>query len=102
MTLPFIVRLRPGDRSSCNWLWILAFLLLTSMAHAAANRPPIITGLPPCSVDENQEYGFTPLASPDGDELTFLVVNKPFWADFDPATEDQFQAWHDYLEKLVW
>jgi hypothetical protein len=49
----------------------------------AANSPPVISGTPPESVMVGQTYGFTPTASdPDGQTLTFSIVNKPAWARF--------------------
>jgi uncharacterized GH25 family protein len=52
------------------------------------NDPPIISGTPATSVDEDIPYLFTPTASdPDaGDVLTFSIVNKPAWLSFNPAT----------------
>lgn len=52
-----------------------------------ANRAPVISGNPATSVQQGQTYSFVPTASdPDGDTLTFSIVNKPVWASFDPAT----------------
>jgi hypothetical protein len=53
----------------------------------AANRPPTLSGTPPTAVTAGTAYSFTPTASdPDGDPLTFSVVNGPAWASLDPAT----------------
>lgn len=53
----------------------------------AANRPPVISGLPATSTVEGQAYSFIPTASdPDGDTLTFAVTNRPSWAAFSTAT----------------
>lgn len=59
----------------------------TSVAPAPANRAPFISGDPAVSVTANAAYEFTPVASdPDGDALTFNIINQPNWADFDTAT----------------
>ncbi len=54
------------------------------------NDPPVISGAPPASVNQDQPYSFVPTASdPDliwGDGLTFNIQNKPAWADFDAST----------------
>ena len=48
-----------------------------------ANRAPSISGAPAGKVIERELYGFLPTASdPDGDTLTFGIVNKPAWATF--------------------
>ena len=53
----------------------------------AANRPPTISGVPPTAVTAGTAYSFTPTASdPDGDSLTFSIVNTPAWATFDTTT----------------
>ena len=49
------------------------------------NRPPEISGFPPASVGVSESYLFTPTASdPDGDVLTFSIVNRPSWLMFNP------------------
>ena len=51
------------------------------------NNPPTISGTPALSVIRDQSYEFTPSASdPDGDPLTFSIVNQPEWASFDEDT----------------
>jgi hypothetical protein len=51
------------------------------------NMPPTITGIPPTTVIEGQDYEFVPAAADaDGDALTFSIARKPSWASFDPAT----------------
>lgn len=58
-----------------------------SITVVATNRPPVIDGTPPDSVQAGQAYGFVPLASdPDGQSLTFSISNMPEWATFDAAT----------------
>ncbi len=51
------------------------------------NQPPSISGTVPATVMVNQNYSFTPSASdPEGDKLTFSIVNQPVWAQFDTNT----------------
>ena len=51
------------------------------------NSAPTISGAPATSVTAEQAYNFTPSASdPDGQALTFSVVNKPSWATFNAST----------------
>jgi len=53
----------------------------------STNSPPTISGIPDSVVAQDQIYEFTPTASdPDGDSLTFSIVNSPSWATFDPIT----------------
>jgi hypothetical protein len=53
----------------------------------AANRAPTISGVPPAAVVVGTAYSFTPTANdPDGDTLTFSIVNGPVWASLDSAT----------------
>ncbi len=57
-----------------------------SIAVATGNRAPVISGTPATSIVEGQAYSFTPTASdPDGDTLTFSIVNRPSWAAFNTA-----------------
>jgi len=52
-----------------------------------ANNPPTISGTPATKVTAGQAYSFTPTASdPDGQTLTFSIVNKPSWANFNTST----------------
>jgi hypothetical protein len=49
--------------------------------------PPTISGTPAASVSAGQPYLFVPAASdPNGDTLSFLIVNRPSWASFNTAT----------------
>jgi len=58
-----------------------------SITVTATNTPPSISGTPPDVVTAGQAYGFSPSASdPEGQKLTFSVVNRPAWATFDTAT----------------
>jgi hypothetical protein len=51
------------------------------------NRAPVISGSPARAVTVGNAYRFVPSATdPDGDALSFRVVNKPSWATFNPAT----------------
>ena len=52
-----------------------------------SNRPPVISGSPGSSVMATTNYSFAPVASdPDGDTLTFSIVNKPSWATFNSTS----------------
>ena len=60
---------------------------LTDSDDTGTNSPPRLSGSPPNSVDIGDMYRFTPTASdPDGDPITFSIVNRPGWADFDSQT----------------
>jgi hypothetical protein len=51
------------------------------------NTAPTISGTPASSVNEGQDYTFTPNASDaDDDTLTFSVSGLPVWASFDEST----------------
>ncbi|MDJ0909454.1 MAG: putative Ig domain-containing protein [Woeseiaceae bacterium] len=79
------VRISVSDgRASAS---LSAFDLTVSQQPGPSNSPPTISGNPPSAVTVNEAYSFTPTASdPDGDTLTFSIVNQPAWADFDPTT----------------
>jgi len=52
-----------------------------------SNRAPTISGTPPTSVLEGQNFSFAPSAGDaDGDLLSFTISNRPVWATFDTAT----------------
>lgn len=52
-----------------------------------SNRAPTITGAPAKTVQAEQSYSFAPAGSdPDGDTLTYSIVNKPSWASFSTST----------------
>jgi hypothetical protein len=54
---------------------------------ASQNTPPTISGLPSTTIIEGEYYEFVPMAADaDGDALSFSIMRKPVWADFDPAT----------------
>jgi hypothetical protein len=51
------------------------------------NLAPLIEGSPVTTLAAGSNYSFTPKASdPNGDALTFAIVNKPGWASFDTST----------------
>jgi gliding motility-associated-like protein len=54
----------------------------------AVNNAPVISGTPATSVSQDQAYSFIPTASDVdvNDVLTFSIVNKPTWANFNTAT----------------
>ena len=65
----------------------LAQLSPFSIAVAAANNAPTISGTPAGSVLQGTSYLFQPTANDaDGDVLTFTILNKPAWATFSVAT----------------
>jgi hypothetical protein len=58
-----------------------------SITVVATNSLPIISGAPATSATVGEPYSFIPNASdPDGQRLTFSIVNRPSWAQFDTAT----------------
>src|SRR5690606_14079786 len=60
-----------------------------TVAMVPVNDAPAISGTPATVVDQGVAYNFVPTVS-DVDngleDLTFAIVNKPDWADFDAAT----------------
>ena len=51
------------------------------------NQAPTIGGTPSANATVGSAYSFTPSASdPDGDSLSFSIVNAPSWVIFDNAT----------------
>ena len=58
-----------------------------SITVVATNSPPSISGAPATSATVGQAYSFIPNASdPDGQNLTFSILNQPLWAQFDSST----------------
>jgi hypothetical protein len=58
-----------------------------STGATVVNAAPTRTGTPGTSAQVGTAYAFTPAASdPDGNPLTFSIVNRPSWAAFDTAT----------------
>jgi len=61
-----------------------SLLLLSTVATAATNRPPTISGTPATSVQVQRTYRFfASAADPEGAKITFSIANKPSWAWFD-------------------
>ena len=59
----------------------------TTCSKPAANQAPTISGTPSPDVLVGSPYVFTPTASdPEGQTLTFSIVNKPPWASFSSTT----------------
>lgn len=86
--------------------WLACSMLLSYQAlfnPALANTPPVISGTPETEVFKQSAYSFTPTASDaNGDNLTFSIVNKPSWANFDTATG---RLWSDatvYEDTAAW
>lgn len=53
----------------------------------AENRAPVINGTAPTAATAGVLYDFKPVAQdPDGDALTFSIVNKPVWASFNTTS----------------
>ena len=51
------------------------------------NQPPTISGTPAAQVMVGSEYDFAPTANdPDGDALSFAIIGKPDWANFNAST----------------
>jgi hypothetical protein len=58
-----------------------------SGTNSPGNNSPIIGGNPPPATLFNEMYDFEPDATdPDGDSLSFTIVNKPHWASFESWT----------------
>jgi hypothetical protein len=54
-----------------------------TVASAAPNQAPTISGSPATSVQATQSYSFVPSArDPEGRTLMFSIANKPAWASF--------------------
>jgi hypothetical protein len=59
----------------------------TVTVETVANQPPVIGGTPSTGATVGQAYAFQPTASdPEGQPLTFSIVNRPAWASFSSAT----------------
>ena len=61
---------------------------ITRIHVEGGNSRPLISGTPGTTVHKGAAYTFTPTVSdPDGDHLTFAIVNlPPGWASFDSTT----------------
>jgi hypothetical protein len=71
-----------------RWTALIVGVIGASASIAAyANTAPQISGAPSTSIPADEFYSFRPTAS-DAEQqpLTFDIVNKPAWANFDPAT----------------
>jgi hypothetical protein len=59
----------------------------TETPATTTNRAPEISGIPASSIEVDQAYSFTPVASDeDNDFLEFEITNKPEWAQFSVET----------------
>ena len=57
--------------------------------QSATDGAPTISGTPPTTVASGGNYAFTPVAGdPDGNPLTFSIMNAPSWASFNTSTGD--------------
>ncbi len=61
---------------------------ITFTLTVSGNSAPTISGTPGSSVNQDEAYSFTPVASDAdaGDTLVFSIENKPTWANFNTAT----------------
>lgn len=58
-----------------------------SVPPPSSNSAPTISGTPAAAITSGLAYSFTPTASdPDGNTLTFSIVNRPPWAAFSSST----------------
>jgi len=74
-------------RSAVMIVSLVAGMLLGPVEASAANRAPVISGKPATSVIAGNKYSFKPTASdPNGDALTFSIINRPAWASFSAST----------------
>jgi hypothetical protein len=73
--------------SACGGGEISDVSLLGDDVSLPGNASPVISGSPPAQVTPGDAYAFQPSASdPDGDNLSFSIVNKPAWASFSATT----------------
>jgi hypothetical protein len=58
-----------------------------SIAVQSGNRAPTISGAPATSATVGTAYAFQPTGSdPDGNTLSYSIVNRPAWASFSTST----------------
>jgi hypothetical protein len=58
-----------------------------SIVVRSGNRAPRISGTPPNAATVGTAFSFRPTArDPDGNRLTWRIVNRPGWATFDTST----------------
>lgn len=75
------------------------------------NNPPVISGTPDSTAMPGQRYDFTPEVSDiDGDDLRFVIRNKPSWAEFStltgrlhgiPRTRDENEIFSDIAITVI-
>lgn len=59
----------------------------TSPGQRGLDLPPTIAGTPLNAIVYGRTYTFVPAATdPQGDAVSFTIVNKPAWASFDSST----------------
>lgn len=64
-----------------------AFRITVQPEPLPPDEAPVISGIPPTTVEVDTPYTFQPTASdPDGDALSFSIQNKPAWARFNTTT----------------
>jgi hypothetical protein len=79
MLLTSVAQAAPGNCSSNS----KSKRCLAAQDPPPSNGAPIISGTPPGSIVAGLNYSFTPTASdPDGNALSFSIVNRPPWASF--------------------
>lgn len=79
-TTGIVIRVSDGTASA-------ALPTFSLTVNATANRPPVVSGIPPTSVTVGNAYSFTPNGSdPDGDTLTWSIAAKPGPATFNVST----------------
>ncbi len=77
----------PAEAGTQGCKWRRWRIVCPTPTPTPANRAPSISGTPALSIFVGQAYTFTPDASdPDGNPLTFAIVNRPAWASFSTAT----------------
>lgn len=75
------IRIRVSDGKASDVLGPFSILV------RKANRAPRISGAPATVATVGQAFSFRPTASdPDGDRLTWRIVNRPAWATFSAST----------------
>lgn len=82
--LAFATIAEAADRINCKAKRTREICTSTS---PGTNEAPTISGTPPATVMSGQSYAFAPSATdPDGDTLSFSIVNRPPWASFSAST----------------
>jgi hypothetical protein len=78
-----------GAKAGCSRrtaLRTLAVFVVLSSPWIAANAAPVLSGAPATKVMAAHYYSFQPGAVDPGKKLTFSILNKPYWAQFDSTT----------------